>query len=122
MKYILICFLLLLMACNNTPQEKVDQRAEVMKIHDDAMAKIGLIQTRINELEELSSNSSDSLVMREVITLLEEAEEEMMLWMQDYKEPEEGLDSFYASEKKKIKVVSDKIDNSLEKANNYVKN
>ena len=59
-------------------------------------------------------------MVNELIVNLQVAQEEMMLWMEAYKEPEEGLDAFYKAQMKTIQEVSTKINQSLDHAKTFI--
>ena len=119
MKY-LVLISMILISCKSSISDLERERASVMKIHDDAMAKIGEVQNNTYKLQEMLDRP-DSNDIKVVIQQLEEAEESMMLWMQEYKEPDkEKLSDYYASEKIKIQKVADQIDKSLENAQKYI--
>lgn len=122
MKCTLVLTLIFTVACapQKTDLEKI--RAEVMKIHDDSMEKIGSVRKAVFDLEEHLEGSSDSVGIKNVIMLLENADEEMMLWMSEYQEPEneEELKLYYEKEKERIQVVANKIYKSLEDAEKYL--
>ncbi|GLR17407.1 hypothetical protein [Portibacter lacus] len=122
MKYF-IALLVLVYACAPKSPSLEAQRAQVMKVHDDSMAEMGKIRSYVKKLEEKAKSSSDSTEILNIISELESAEEGMMLWMQDYKEPaEDKLESFYTSEKIKIQKVADAIYKSIENAQKHIDN
>tara|TARA_R110002049_G_scaffold197096_1_gene366760 strand:+ start:452 stop:895 length:444 start_codon:yes stop_codon:yes gene_type:complete len=122
-------------ACNGAAEEqnkKVDAiKSEVMKIHDDAMAKMGDLGTLEKTLSEKASAiksdtamATDSIAMVTVtnyesaITSINNAKSGMMEWMNNFKAPadeatfEEKM-AFYEEEMKKVTVVMEDINSSL---------
>jgi len=95
---------------------------EVMDIHDDVMPKM----SSINKLErQLKQKLKDPEVpkkdtIQQLVYQLEEADEAMMNWMSAFKKPDyanfEAAQKLYASEKEKIKVVRDKMNSTISKA------
>ena len=66
---------------------------EVMEVHDVTMAFMDKIHNSIMELEELKSNQ-DSIIpnVDSAIQLLEIADDNMMNWMRNYREPKDTID------------------------------
>ena len=107
---------------------------EVMVIHDESMLKMGDIYARISDLKELNADSLNPSPYKEeildAITDLRQADDGMMDWMAQFKEPGEEVANeeamaYLEEEKKKIVAVDEAIDESLsqgqaliEKANN----
>jgi hypothetical protein len=122
MKHILLISIIFAVACTQQKSGLEEMRYEVMKIHDDSMEKIGEVRQAIFDLEERINNNPDSLTIRDLVLALENADEEMMLWMSEYKEPEgePELKAFYAKEKERIQIVANKIYKSLEDAQKYI--
>ena len=121
-KFVLLSFMMSTF-CLSSCNEKVDPieaaKAEMMKIHDDSMAEIGKVRSYALRLEALLPKSEDSTKINEIISELEIADEEMMLWMYNYSEPKEGLMKYYEDQKKEITIVADKIYSSLNKAKSF---
>lgn len=122
--FYLIVLIVSLSSCKDKSSAVTDPiesaRAEVMKVHDDAMLKMGEIRSLTATLEDKYLLSADSVKAKEIIKYLEDADEGMMQWMSDYAEPENNLSKFYEAEMKKINVVADKIYSSLEKAKSFI--
>ncbi len=112
------------LGCAEQKPELEVMRANVMKIHDDSMEKMGEIRKAAFDLEDMATSHPDSTIIKQLIQDLEAADEGMMVWMSEYKEPddESQLESFYAQEKGRIQKVADKIYKTLEDANEYFKN
>ncbi len=66
---------------------------EVMEVHDVTMAFMDKIHNSISELEALKNNQ-DSIIpnVDSAIQLLEIADESMMNWMRNYREPKDTID------------------------------
>lgn len=122
-------------ACNGAAEEQNKQidaiKAEVMKVHDDAMAKMGDLGTLERALDEKATAikndttmASDSIAMVTVtnyetaVTSIKDAKAGMMEWMNNFKAPadeatfEEKM-AFYQEEMKKVTVVMEDINTSL---------
>ena len=112
--------LILIISCKGNIETVDVSREEVMKIHDDAMARMGEISNAVSELSELSKYNADSIKIRALIQDVESAEEGMMVWMEQYKQPDSDLEVFYAKEKDKIEVVANDINKSLENAKKFM--
>ncbi len=124
-------------SCDGEAKKQAEQietlKAEVMKIHDDAMAKMGDLGTLANELEQqATAMKSDSTLMSDsaamatqlttydnAITAINDAKSGMMEWMNTFKAPadeasfEEKM-AFYQEEKEKVITVMEDINASLE--------
>jgi hypothetical protein len=122
-------------ACNNVAEEQNKEieamKAEVMKVHDDAMAKMGDLgaqEVRISEkvmaLKADTTLSSDSLTAVSVasyevaIANIGAAKAEMMDWMNNYAEPAEDVTfeekkAFYMTEQEKVNAVMNDINATI---------
>ena len=119
--FYLILIVMLTWSCKQKADLLADAKAEVMKIHDDAMAELGNIRTAVFELEELRKTSPDSIKIDEVVSQLENADDAMMDWMGNYVEPKDDkLKDFLANQKNKISIVADKMYTSLEASKKYL--
>lgn len=122
-------------ACDNTAQENAQKeealKTEVMKIHDDAMAKMGEVGTEHDRLvAQLDAMKADSVMASDsnfaatatqyqtAISSLEEAKAVMMEWMNNFAAPadevahEEKM-TYLEAEKVKVVEVNDKMDASI---------
>ena len=101
---------------------------ETMEGHDIGMAKMGemmryqkLVQQRIDSVANLKNQDSQIAGLDSVLKELNDAEEQMNRWMQDF-EPdkagstEEEKVGFYKNEKTKIDTVNAKILRSIDRA------
>lgn len=116
-----IALLSIITACNQKNQvEKL--KAEVMAIHDEVMPEMGTLMNlqkelkdRISHLHTTDKSMADSL--NRLVSQLEEADETMMQWMRNYKDPspemgeEEALE-YLKSKKESITEVKNKINTS----------
>ena len=118
--WILVVFSGLFITSCKQSQDLEALKAEVMKIHDDSMAKIGELREFTYQLEEMVGAAEDSVRVKELIQELTKADDDMMVWMQAYVEPESGLDSFLLDQKDKISTVADQIYTSLDNAKKYL--
>ncbi|WP_235296210.1 hypothetical protein [Portibacter marinus] len=119
MKHYLILSVLII-CCKPAANNLEQQRAEVMKIHDDAMARMGEIQNAVKDLKEMPVDSAEQKQVDGLILALEDAEEGMMLWMERYSEPKTEIEQFYRDQKEKIQIVADDIDESIARAKKYM--
>lgn len=118
---IAITFLSIITACNQ--KNRVEKlKAEVMAIHDEVMPEMGTLMNlqkelkdKISHLDTTDQSMADSL--RRLVKQLEEADEAMMQWMRNYKDPspemseEEALE-YLESKKESITEVKNKINTS----------
>ena len=112
---------------SKSPREQLYD--EVMVIHDESMLKMGDIYARISDLKALSADSLNHSPYKEeilaAITGLRKADDGMMDWMAQFKEPGEEVPSeeamtYLAEEKGKIIAVDKAIDESLEQGQSLI--
>lgn len=125
-------------ACDNTAKEQNAQietiKSEVMKIHDDAMAKmgdLGNLESALNEkiatIKNDTTMAADSVAMVKVadyeraINNLNSAKAGMMSWMNNFTSPSEEATfeekiTFYKSEIEKVNTVMENINSSISTA------
>ncbi len=115
----IILLTLFLASCSASQGKMEEQRAAVMKVHDDVMAKMGELSNYELMLED-KAGSVDSNEVNMLVTNLQDAQEAMMLWMESYKEPEEELELFYTDQMKKIQDVAKKMNQSLDDAKTFI--
>lgn len=96
---LLLCTLLLLSGCQSGPsttEQREQLEAEVLELHDNAMAEMGKIyrlrrnMTRLQDT--LHTQQPDTTQLQHLsqhITSLNTADEAMMQWMRQYKAPTE---------------------------------
>ncbi len=104
---------------------------EVMAIHDDAMAKMGEMQSLETEirsfLETANAEEMADLVAEgsQKAEALATAHESMMGWMRNYKKPEtttapEEIESYMNGQKEAIQKVQAEINTSLEEGRAFM--
>lgn len=106
--------------------KKITRYDEIMMIHDDAMPRISEVQNLKKDLKKLTPSITDSVQLAEInysIGELEEAEEMMMTWMNQWGPKSKGFDKesaeyqqFLKIQKKEIINVSDRIYHAMEHA------
>lgn len=120
-KYLIVLLACLALFCVISCSDKVElAKTEMMAIHDESMAEIGTIRTLARQLSELKSTVPDTFALNKAILDLEDAEESMMIWMDEYKEPDakDALEYFQA-ENIKISEIASKIYSSISTAKNF---
>tara|TARA_R110002050_G_scaffold181709_1_gene315195 strand:+ start:445 stop:888 length:444 start_codon:yes stop_codon:yes gene_type:complete len=122
-------------ACNNVAEEQNKEieaiKAEVMKVHDDAMALMGdlgseevRISEKVTALKADTTLASDSLTAVSIasyevaIANIGSAKAEMMNWMNNYAEPAEDATfeekkAFYLAEQEKVNAVMNDINANI---------
>ena len=107
-------------ALSPTDSVKAKLRAEVMEIHDDAMAKMSkLYDLEISLKNAVDSTSAEDMkLVAERIMLLQKANNEMMSWMKQYKDPKEEknleeIKSFFTTQLTSISAVKVLTDSSI---------
>lgn len=118
----LLTWMLVLTGCQDS-QIKENRRlaAEVMEIHDLAMAKMGQMHELKLKLQEQGSAGAGGEAVEEAIAALETAHRGMMVWMRQYREPasdEELRDgrAYLEDQRQKISTVSQDIEASIARA------
>jgi hypothetical protein len=131
-RIIIFCLLSIFTLSNYSCKTEVTQRddyKEVMKVHDEAMAKMGEMIELKNQIKSLKSTLLDTTGYGEadqLIRALESADEGMMVWMSEFRIPENAesaeLDLYFKSEQKKVDIVSTDINTAIKKATEYLDN
>ena len=117
MKFILslVCCSFLIVSCGDNYEAQQKAHQAVMEIHDEVMPKTADIQRLIRALkkhikEDTVLDENSSAMITASIKQLEEADEAMLSWMSNYKQPkkdmpkEEAL-NYLKEEKEKITEV-----------------
>jgi hypothetical protein len=105
-----------------------NQMQEVMAVHDEVMPKLGKIGSLVAELRKKIDSDEGGAIEKKAMEDLQEANKSMMDWMQGFgtrfdsdeilngKEltPEKKL--WLNEEDEKVKIVAEKINSSIEKA------
>ena len=126
-------------SCEDENRAAVDAlKEEVMALHNQDMVTWGKIsglksslKSRLEELDAMEADDSINMQKEEInnaIAGLEEADDAMKKWMNDYKSdnpgekaPVEQLLTFYQEQKEKMVEVGDMIHESLEQASSLLK-
>ena len=106
-------------------KEKSNLEAEVIAIHDEVMPKMGDMHLARKKLREVLSSTEDESVKTEILGMisdLENADEGMMQWMNNWKIPESEPEktAYLLEEKDKISKVKTDMLSSLKKANSFI--
>jgi hypothetical protein len=87
------CFLAFVVIHTGSCKPELDKaaqlEAEVMKIHDEVMPKMTDLAAAKKELGVALENGADSTMVFEYLRKVEEADEAMMVWMEEYESPSE---------------------------------
>ncbi|MCB9233000.1 MAG: hypothetical protein H6581_15190 [Bacteroidia bacterium] len=127
-----IAILIGLWGCHPYQKEIETRHAEVMQIHDQAMAKMDEIYAVMDQLKALDQDTSltESEYHQKIdasIIQLQAADDAMMDWMHDYKaptgdeDPQESI-SYLALQKAEIKMVNKTIDEALQMGKEVLNN
>ena len=118
--------LLLVSSCKTEVTDREDFK-NVMKVHDEAMARMGEIHEIKKQVQSWSQSSTDSSMLieaRNIISLLDSADEGMMSWMADFRTPESGsetdLMAYFESEQIKVNKVGKDINESILRAQEFI--
>jgi 6-phosphogluconolactonase/glucosamine-6-phosphate isomerase/deaminase len=106
--------LILITACNPDVSKSQALEEQVMNVHDEVMPKMTDLQSSKKELEMALANGADSTKVFEYLNQLDEADEAMMVWMDEYESPaedtkEEEKLTYLNLELSRIKDVKDKM-------------
>ena len=109
--------------CQNNQASQLDEkRAEVMKIHDEAMLHHSTINKYSRILKGVFPSIDEEAELNDIksaITELEDANNGMMEWMQQYSDPGEETSfeetmSYYSSVQKEMEDIHIQILNAIE--------
>lgn len=120
----LLFILLVVVSCGGfDTKAKVD---EVLDIHDEVMPKMGEVMNLKRKVLEKAQAESDSIKVNELRSLakdLDQASEEMMVWMREWSKNSqphvneesdlEDRKAFFAKEMEKVTKVKEDINNSI---------
>lgn len=138
---LLSIFFVFAIACNDTPSQTATKpvsgtkalEKSVMKIHDDAMARMDEIYQLKKQVKGIADSlQQDSVANSETLTAayknikaLEVADESMMDWMRNYQVPKTkdtpDVMKYLEDEMEKIEEVSQLMDIRIEEAEAFVK-
>lgn len=92
---LMTCIFLSASSCSENKTKLLeDRRAEVMTVHDEAMAKHGILNKYSRILKGVLTSKEDMAEMQEIAAVLkklQKANTAMMKWMQEYKDPDSSL-------------------------------
>ena len=137
---LLIVSALAFFSCKNTPstdQNTSDsevisldsQYAEVMRIHDEAMPRMGQVNDLKRRLEQQLSGMDSTTAkwdsVRYFVEKLEAADEGMFEWMAAFKDPRENQEAdkareYLDEEIERVKKVAEDINQSIEEGKRYL--
>tara|TARA_R110002051_G_scaffold139937_2_gene212668 strand:+ start:1262 stop:1648 length:387 start_codon:yes stop_codon:yes gene_type:complete len=113
---------------------KNTQMKEVMAVHDELMPKMGKIGRLVGELDKIEDSTETGQMYRAAKIDLQEANKAMMDWMKelgerfDYEEIMKGKElteqkqQWLNEEEEKVKVLKEKINGSIERAEKLLEN
>ena len=117
-KMMSLVLVVVMISCGEKKASIQDLHSEVMEIHDSVMPKMTDLHSSRKELEIALKQGADSTKVFNLLQNLDEADELMMVWMDEFKMPaddaEEQLKMDYLfSEKKRISEIKNKIEKSI---------
>ncbi len=129
-------FSLVLLGCKEEKKEPNNnvQMKEVMAVHDELMPKMGKIGRLVGELNKLEDSTETGQLYKAAKIDLQEANKAMMDWMKelgdrfDYEEIMKGKklteqkQLWLNEEEDKVKVLKEKINGSIERAEKLLEN
>ncbi len=124
--------ILLLASCKNKEEKRdtteLTQMERVMAVHDEVMPKMGTIGKLVSQLEAKPDSLKSTPPYQTAIKDLKDAHDYMMTWMVDFnkrfdhdeamkgKELSEQKKIWLNEEEEKVKVMRDKVINSIKNA------
>ena len=111
--------------CSTEVSKRKDYK-EVMKVHDFAMAEMGTITTLKKAIKSIDIDTLDNANVLEqnmLIKQLDDAEEGMMVWMYNFKVPENksNIKKFLEVQLHDVTLVNKNIYAAIESAEKYLK-
>lgn len=134
--FILFGWILLVAACSSAEQQQLEQlQDDVLAVHDEIMPKMGTLnelKTTLIEKNEALKITQDSTVADQVIindmiiTKLDEAHENMMAWMRQFKKIDESANpgenkQYLENQMKSIQEVKVEMDQAILSAQEALK-
>ncbi|RMG77734.1 MAG: hypothetical protein D6714_19380 [Bacteroidetes bacterium] len=134
--WILLFSVLVLAACGGTSTEETEENAlqkEIYSIHDAVMPEMSTINRVSRELKKRKDSVQDSVVLVQIdsaVAILEKADDGMMDWMQNYKDPSllrgkkthAEIMEYLKEEKQKITRVKQLMEKSIADGEALLKN
>jgi hypothetical protein len=123
--YLLAISLFVIVSCKEkAPEAKIDTTAlygEVMAIHDKVMPEITTIHNLKREMKELESPENKDMILKKMIEM-DEVDEAMMRWMEDFKVPEDKTkeEAYLMQEKASIQAISDNILSTISQSKSII--
>lgn len=115
-------------SCEQHPNRE-ELKKEVMDVHDYAMAKMGTLHDLESKISAAvdTANEAQMKDAASKINALRKADEDMMDWMRQYKEPKESLEYekmvlYFNEQKVLIEQVKVDTDKSIAGAEEFLKN
>lgn len=117
-KLMSLVLVVLMISCGEKKTSIQDLHSEVMEIHDSVMPKMTDLHSSRKELEIALKQGADSTMVFNLLQHVDEADEMMMVWMDEFKMPAEDAEEqlkmdYLFSEKKRISEIKDKIEKSI---------
>ena len=120
-------FLLLLSACTDTKKQEKDALNEVIKVHDEAMAKSEQAIENKMFLDSLvkSSKTIDTAQSRKISSNLTTADKAMEDWMHQFNadytgKAHEEIIQYLADQKKKVTEVNNRLTTAVSESKQFI--
>lgn len=128
-QYIILLLAFSIASCKNQKAkvEETDITAEVMAVHDEVMPKIGNINKASRALKKLMDEADNTVDQKKILFCLKdlnEAEEGMMEWMEEWSVPETEPEKSIYLKKEMIRIqkVKNDINSSLKLSSEILEN
>jgi len=118
---------MLLSACTDTKQQEKDALNEVIKVHDEAMAKSEQAINNKMMLDSLvkSNKTIDTAQSKKITTNLTTADKAMEDWMHQFNadytgKAHEEIIQYLADQKKKVTEVNNRLTTAVSESNEFI--
>ncbi len=117
----------LLTYCTQNEEKVVQLHKNLMMLHDEEMAQMDQIYRLKTLLQSVDTTKVNTQELLQLIRSLEKADESMMIWMRNYKEPvvsesHEKKEEYYLQEINKLQNTKSLMQSSMDSATKYLKN
>ena len=118
-----------LYSCTDTKKQEKDLLNEVIKIHDEVMAKDGLLMTNKMQLDTLikeSKNPALSAPATALVAALDSADSKMENWMHNFDAENKGksheqIMTYLAGQKQQIEAIDKQLNASVAASSQFIK-
>ena len=118
-----------LFSCTDTKKQEKDLLNEVIKIHDEVMAKDGLLMTNKMQLDTLikeSKNPALNTSATALVAALDSADSKMENWMHNFDAENKGksheqIMTYLTDQKQQIEAIDKQLNTSVAASSQFIK-